>query len=257
MPEATYTIGLPTPPTTKWDDVSSQISKHSATIGDRALFVEWEAKLEAAEAIQHTGLPHGDLSDALAAYRHYLYGKGADFSFSYERYVLNDPSGKTTLDNAILDIEEGAAALYADNFAGKPASFQVTGTAIPCGRRHAVKFPYPQTENWQKAIGYHIIWLSGSVQVMLQGSKPNFSMTMTLHGVDKYNFNPGSIDIATGTPDDPNAELEAAGLANSFMNYSTLQRTVRWSDTGSPVTLQTDASRVRQPQSNYRLRNRL
>lgn len=219
MPEATYSIGLPQHPSMTWDDVSRSMPRHSPTLGDRALLVEWEAKLEAAEAIH--------------------------------------PSGKITLDNAVTDIEQGIERLYGSTFAGKPATFKVTGTAIPCGRLHAVKFPYPRTENWQKAIGYHVIWLSADVSVVMQAGRPCFSMVMTLHGEDKYNFNPGNIDIATGTPDDPNAELEAAGLARSFMHYSTLQRTVRWTNAGPPEMLPTNQNRVRQPQDNFRVRNRV
>ncbi len=51
-------------------------------------------------------------------------------------------------------------------------------------------------------------------------------------------------------------ELEAAGLAYGYMNYSTLQRTVRWTDTSAPVLAPT-SGRSRQPQDNRRLRNRL
>ena len=257
MPEATYTLGPPRRPDSKWDDVTDSLAKHSATWSDDALFAEWRIKLEAAEAIQHTPLPHSDLPDALAAYRHYLFGKGADFTFSYERYVANDVSGRTTLNNALLDIEQGAELLYAANLKGKAGSFKITGTAIPCGRTGAVKFPYPLTENWQKTIGYHIIWLSGDVSAELKGNQPSFTMTVTLHGEDKYNFNPGSVDIATGTPDDPNAELEAAGLAHSYMDYATLQRTVRWTKVGDATLLKTNTDRQRQPDSNVRLRNRI
>ena len=35
-------------------------------------------------------IPHHDLPDALAAYRHFLYCKGADRTFSYERYVASN-----------------------------------------------------------------------------------------------------------------------------------------------------------------------
>ena len=170
-------------------------------------------------------LPHNDLSDALAAYRHYLYGKGAQRTFSYERYVTNDLSGKTTLANAIDDIEEGAEQLCKANFTGKTATFKITGTAIPCGKRHFLAFPYPMTENWQKAIGYHVIWLNGDVTVSLLGAQPNFSMVITLHAEDKYNFNNGASDIATGIPDSANGELEAAGLANGYIDVSPCKET--------------------------------
>jgi len=240
-----------------WDN-GFTAAHHAPTASDRVLLAEWIAKLEIAEGAQKVPLlPHNDLSDALSGYRHYLYGNGKDRMFSYERYVRSDPSGKVTLDNAILDIEEGAEQIYNAHFSGKPATFKISGTAIPCGKLHGRKFPYPQTENRQKAIGYHVIWLSGDVAVTLLGNQPQFNMVVTLHAKDKYNFNPGAADIATGTPDAQNGELEAAGLARAYMHYSTLQRTVRWTSVGSTVLLPTNESRVRQPQDNFRLRNRL
>lgn len=256
MPEATYTIGLPTHPPVAWDNGFS-VTKHSPTARDYALLAEWIALLNAGEAGQKVPLlPHNDLSDALAAYRHYLYGNGKDRIFSYERYVTNDLSGKTTLENALSDIEEGAEQLYRASLAGQPANFKITGTAIKCGRRHSAEFPYPVTENWQKAIGYHVIWLSSDVAVTLAANQPNFSMVVTVHAEDRYNFNNGAADIATGIPDSANGELEAAGLAYGYMNYSTLQRTVRWTDASAPVLMPT-SGRTRQPQDNRRLRNRL
>lgn len=257
MPEATYTIGLPVHPPIVWDN-GFAVAKHSPTAKDYALLAEWVAILNAGEAGQKVPLlPHNDLSDALAAYRHYLYGEGKDRTFSYERYITNDLSGKTTLENALDDIEEGAQQLYNANYAGKTATFKVTGTAVKCGRRHSTTFPYPATENWQKAIGYHVIWLSGDVTVTIMAGQPNFSMIVTVHAEDKYNFNNGAADIATGIPDSANGELEAAGLAHGYMNYSTLQRTVRWTTTSAPVLMPTSGGRVRQPEDNRRLRNRL
>ena len=81
-------------------------------------------------------------------------------------------------------------------------------------------------------------------------------MVVTVHAEDRYNFNNGAADIATGIPDSANGELEAAGLAYGYMNYSTLQRTVRWTNTSAPVLVPT-SGRSRQPQDNRRLRNRL
>ncbi len=121
MPEANYIISPPVHPLIAWDS-GFAVTKHSPTAKDYALLTERVAILNTGEAGQKVPLlPHNDLSDALAAYRHYLYGDGKDRTFSYERYVTNDISGKATLENSLDDIEEGAQQLYQANFAGKPA----------------------------------------------------------------------------------------------------------------------------------------
>ena len=186
-----------------------KLAPRSATMADRAKYAEWAALLEAAEAAQGVPLvPHNDLPDALAAYRHFLYGKGTDRTFSYERYVANDASGRTTLENAVLDFRRGVEALAAARTVSAPPALQVNSGPIPCGsgqKNFEPLFPYPDTENWQKAIGSHVIWLSGSVTVGSLGSQATFVGVMTLHAEDRYNFNPGATDIATGSPTPPTA----------------------------------------------------
>jgi hypothetical protein len=232
-------------------------------LGDRAKFAEWSTLLAGAEAVQGVPLvPHNDLPDALAAYRHFLYGRGADRSFSYDRYVLGDASGKTTLDNAVLDFRRGAEELATARSPTAPTTFQVTGTAISCGSDDpdlGALFPYPVTENWQKAIGAHAIWLSGSVSITTSGTERNFFAHMTLHAEDRYNFNPGNQDISTGIPDDANGRFETSGLAQQYMNYSTLIRVLRWkgSTADSPVVTRVANRRERKPQDNVRIRNRI
>jgi hypothetical protein len=219
--------------------------------------------LEGAEAVQGVPfVPHNDLPDALAAYRHFLYGRGTDRTFSYERYVAGDGSGKVTLDNAVLDFRRGVEELANGRSVAAPSSFQVTGSAIPCGSDDpdlGALFPYPITENWQKAIGAHWIWLSGSVTVGKSGLDPSFVAQMTLHAEDRYNFNPGAHDINTDIPDSANGRFEVSGLARQYMNYSTLIRMVRWkgSTTDSPTVTRVASRRERKPQDNLRARNRL
>jgi len=84
-------------------------------------------------------------------------------------------------------------------------------------------------------------------------------MFFTLHAEDRYNFNPGSMDIATGAPDSLNGELEVSGLAQQYMNYSTLTRHITWNglSTGSYDATGSPDRRVRQPSDNRRLRTRL
>jgi hypothetical protein len=124
---ATYQIGPPLRPSIRHDNGFLDRFAHRApTVADRAKYAEWAALLEAAEAAQGIPLiPHNDLPDALAAYRHFLYGRGKDRNFSYDRYVASDSSGRTTLDNAILDLRRGVEALAS----ARPVGALVTGLA--------------------------------------------------------------------------------------------------------------------------------
>jgi hypothetical protein len=85
-------------------------------------------------------------------------------------------------------------------------------------------------------------------------------MALALHADDRYTFNPGDHDIATGIPDDANGQLELAGLGHQYMNHSTLNRVIRWwhMDLGpSSGTLTAPPGRARRPQDNRRVRNRV
>lgn len=176
-----------------------------------------------------------DSPDGIDAYKHFLEGGGSDRTFDYEKFVKDDPSGQTVVNNATTDLQKGVEDLYNQiiakdpSLAGKTLNFKVTGGAITVGG--ATKFPYPATDNWQKAIGGHSIWTSGTVTVtppQTAGGKPQFSMRMTLHAEDRYNFNPNQKDIETKAPDALRGRLEQVGLAKQYMNYATLQRDVTW-----------------------------
>jgi hypothetical protein len=194
-----------------------------------------------------------DLVDANAAYRHFLDGDGTDRQFSYERYIENDPSGQTTLNNLIADAQKNVEVLGANR-----DSFSITSDAYAMGGGDP-RFPYPQTENWQKTIGAHIAWTSADVQATGTGPDRTYTMTITAHVEDRYNFNPGAQDIATGIPDSDNGTFEVTGLAHQYMNYSTVTRTVTWKagDAAHPQIVDTDTSRNRMPSDNRRVRNRL
>lgn len=175
------------------------------------------------------------LDDGIAAYRHFLEGNGADRTFSYDKFVEEDPSGQTVLNNATTDLQRGVEDIYNQMIAADPSlrdqpiTFDVTGGSITVGASN--RFPYPQTEDWQKAIGGHPIWTSGTVTVTPSSTPsgaPTFSMDMTLHAEDRYNFNPGQADIATGVPDATRGKLEQTGLAHQYTQYATLEREVTW-----------------------------
>jgi hypothetical protein len=189
-----------------------------------------------------------DLHDGIDAYRHFLDGGGRDRNFSYEKFVNDDESGRTILNNATTDTQKGVEDLYNQMIArdpslrGRPVTFNITGGAITAGGGN--RFPYPETENWQKAIGGHTIWTSATVTVnppSTPGGRPEFSMRMTLHAEDRYNFNPGQSDIATGVPDATRGKLEMTGLAHQYMNYATLQRDVRWTQGNIVATTTSEA----------------
>ena len=119
--------------------------------------------------------------------------------------------------------------------------------------------PYPATANWQKALGAHFLWVSADVTASCVKQKIYFDADITVHMEDRYNFNLGAADVATGIPDEANGRFEIAGLAHQYTNYGTLTRHVRWED-GAPTTSHlTNApnGRQRKPSDNRRVRNRL
>lgn len=251
-PAATYSAGVAQrPKSIKHDDGFLSLGKRAPKPEDYAKLAKWKLMLEGGEALRP------DLVDALAAYRHFLQGNGQSRIFSYDRYVMNDEAGKITLHNAILDIQQGAIEYWKNN--GKPNSYMITGTEIQCSAG-SVEFPYPHTENWQKAIGAHVIWISGTVTVTMPATAiPRFKLIMTLHAEDRYNFNPGQADIVTGIPDSDNGIFEMTGLGHQYDHFSTLVRVITWEGTSLGVISAsgTKISRDRQPQDNRRLRNRI
>lgn len=182
---------------------------------DYAAYAKWRATLEAAEAAQGIGpFDKTHMPDALAAYRHFLEASGAPRFFSYERYVRNDKSGQTTVANQISEAENAALNLYLESGKIAEESFDFTATD-GLGAGNGPTFPYPATENWQKAIGAHNFWISGVVAAVLApptGWKGaalvdhvDFELELTVHVEDMYNFNTeGAVDIATGIPDADN-----------------------------------------------------
>jgi hypothetical protein len=272
MPLAQYTIGPPTRPNIQHDNGHLSLSAkdgcfdpskyRNPTAADYAQRAKWLALLEGGEAGQGTLSLFSDklvLPDALPAYRHFQFGKGKDRVFSYERYVAGDRSGAITLANAIKDAQEGAELIYVSVFRGQSkVHFQMTGTAIEAGYKSS-KFPYPATTNWQFAIGGHSIWISAEVDVVAQNNIPQFSMVMTLHAEDRYNFDYGKQAIGFGIPDSENGVFEVTRLAHQYMNYGTLQRTVTWTGISSNNTSssRSDSKRDRKPSDNRRIRNRV
>ena len=233
-------MGPPKRPNIIHDTGFASLPRRTATASDYLYLAKWKAMLEGAEILRP------DLTDAVAAYRHFLNGEGKPRRFSYDRYVMNDASGQVTLRNAILDFQ--FAAIYA-----------WLTTNLPYISSH---FPYPATENWQKAIGAHAIWLSGSVDIITNAHDargPLFKCQMTLHAEDRYNFNPGDQDIATSAKDEENGRFEQTRLAFGFDHFSELSRYLEWrgTDLGVALSAKPNTTRLRQPPNNRQVANRI
>ncbi|MEU1190093.1 hypothetical protein [Streptomyces sp. NPDC005859] len=112
--------------------------------------------------------------------------------------------------------QEWAEKLQKKNGKGE---FTMTGGAVNVGGKD-----YPKSENWQKAIGELHIW--GSASVTSKGE--SLSMRITIHAKDRWDFNKGMDDIATGTPDSVNGRFAELGWAKPFMTSGTVTRTVTW-----------------------------
>src|SRR5690606_35844215 len=117
-----------------------------------------------------------------------------------------------------------AAALEFSDRTGKTGfTMQTAGIAISTSNS---RYPYPGTENWQKAIGAHVIWIEAEVKAIIEDKKRNFEVNMTIRAEDRYNFNPGAADIATGIPDSDNGIFEITGLGKEFDGSASLKRRV-------------------------------
>lgn len=266
LPIPVFTVGPPLAPKIKHDDGHlGAFRSRRPTAADYAELTKWVARLEVGEAIQGVPfLPKSDLPDALAAYRHFLFGKGKARTVSYESYIRNDPSGEITLHNASTHAQLAAEQLLLSLQSSGKYAFDMSSSAIQCGldpeeSAWGELYPYPQTENWQKTIGAHCLWLSARVSSAGTPTGANMTMYLTLHVEDRYNFNPGDSDIATGIPDEANGRFELAGLGTQYMNYASVTRILRWTLLSSQRTTAMDnyASRLRRPADSRRLRNRL
>lgn len=181
-----------------------------------------------------------DLDHALPAYQHFLNGEGADRTFNYEAFLKDDASGQTVRDSALSDVRTAGDQLYADlddqvgTEPGSQITFQMRSDAFTVGG--SSRFPYPDTEDWQKAIGGHSAWTSSEVTVTRQEDGSLMAVAdVTIHAEDRYNFNPGQADIATGAPDSERGVLEETGLAQQYTQTGEAEFQTAWI-IGAPAT---------------------
>lgn len=255
-----YKLGQPERPPIHHDNGHlDAFPRREPTVSDHIQYAKWRAKLDGSEALCSgptaklvPACNFEDLSDANAAYRHFLIGAGKDRQLNYERYLANDDAGKKVVPNVLHDFQQHAEIIGKDRL-----RFSMTGTEYSIGNGGIA--PYPATSNWQKAIGAHYLWVSADLSVKAdKEGKIHYAADLVFHMEDRYNFNPGATDIATGIPDAENGVFEITGLAHQYTNYATVQRHVEWVEgSWESATSGAPTARQRKPQDNRRLRNKL
>lgn len=200
-----YREGPPTTPQVEFDNDFPYDPEFEPEASDYMNYAKWVGMLTGASALKY-------LPDGCMTYSHYLFGDGKTISVDYEKAYRQDSGVKTSVD---AKINEGiTAAVQYYNSTGK-TDFSLTGGPTTAKN-------YPVTQNWQKAIGGHTLWNSMDVSV-----KDNMmSIDLSVHELDRYNFNKGAEDIATGASDDQNGRFESAGWAHSFNTESELHRKI-------------------------------
>lgn len=183
-----------------------------AEFSDYANWVKWGAMLNGGTAIKND-----ELEDALKCYAHYRYGDGDDLEIDYAKAYREDSAIRSAVDGYVYDTQLAVEDMIRQ---GKQPPFQITSELMPVGYPN-----YPVTENWQKAIGAHHIWISADVSMNADGE---IVMKTTIHEIDRYNFNAGSADITTGAKDDENGRFERLGWAHSFTTKGSMDMDVQW-----------------------------
>lgn len=272
----TYSLGPPARPPIHHDNGHLDAYRpRSPGLRDYAAYAGWQVILNGAEAVQGVGpFEKTHMPDALAAYRHFMAGTGLPRRILYERYVRNDSNGRVTVRNQIAEAMNAALNLYVTGGGIRDEVFEFTGSALFGGSSRMPAFPYPATENWQKALGAYAFWISGACSAVVSPPpgwtapvglpQVRFELTLTVHVEDMYNFNTeGAVDIATGIPDSANGQFEVTGLARQYLNYDEISRTVSWwgsATEGFAPSLGDQIDRMRRqrgPQDARRARDRV
>jgi RHS repeat-associated protein len=168
------------------------------------------------------------LDNAIPAYWHFLDASGNDYHFDLANYLephsfgITDKSGVKMLENVERILRVASEDLVKS---GEPALIMSRGFQVGDDDK---RFPYPSSEDWQKAVGGFSFYVTASVSRTEDGGFYSYSASYTIHAEDRYNFNPSQKDIKTGTPDSDNGRFELTGLAKQFMQYGRYSKNVKW-----------------------------
>ena len=199
-----------------------------ATMSDYGNWVYWGTLSNGAEFLNH-------LPDGVKTYEHYRDGNGEPLEIDYARAYNEDASIKANADRCVAETNVAVQEMIAS---GEQPPFSITSEFITAS-------PYPETENWQKAIGGHQVWISADVST---GENGEVVVETTVHEMDRYNFNRGMNDIATGTPDDVNGRFEQLGWAHSFDTYGSVSFRSEFDENGEisvPEVIEGDGREAR------------
>ena len=236
-----YHIGKPTRPNIVHDNGFLDVEeKRAPTKEDYEQLSKWKRMLWGAELLCNNELlrkattsltdkcASGALHDATAAYRHFLEGKGKPYTVDYEKYLREDSAALELKVKLRKDFQKHMEIIGKDR-----VKFSVTSEAYAIGPRKFAQSP--ASENWQKTIGAHYIWISADVTVTTNKSAEIvYRADVTIHMEDKYNFNPGKSDEKTGIADKENGRFEVTGLGQQFLTYGTAKREWEWIE-GQPA----------------------
>lgn len=236
-----YHIGKPTRPNIVHDNGFLDVEeKRAPTKEDYEQLSKWKRMLWGAELLCNNELlrkattsltdkcASGALHDATAAYRHFLEGKGKPYTVDYEKYLREDSAALELKVKLRKDFQKHMEIIGKDR-----VKFSVTSEAYAIGPGKFAQSP--ASENWQKTIGAHYIWISADVTVTTNKSAEIvYRADVTIHMEDKYNFNPGKSDEKTGIADKENGRFEVTGLGQQFLTYGTAKREWEWIE-GQPA----------------------
>lgn len=203
-----YTTGNSPDRNIKFDNFYPFGSKRGeATWEDYLSWWKWEGYLRGGQAARP------DLDDALPMYEHYRDGSGIPRTFDLEEGYREDSAIKAQVDEELSQVITAADELAKDGY---------TSTEFHSENKTANK--YPVTENWQKTVGGYSYYSDSKLTVV--GDTVTLETTVTAR--DRWNFDAGKSDNATGTPDSENGRFEELGWAQSFDTSGTVTRTYTW-----------------------------
>ena len=207
-----YRIGRGSRVRYEFDDDFRFDPSASPTAADRRSWLRWGATSYGARVLRP------DLDDAVAGYEHYRGGTGGPVVVDLAEAYREDIEVRTAVDTEIRAAVDAAKRLGAGTSA---QTFPIVGT-VWSGRT--------ATENWNKTLGMYLLW--GTADVRLDGTR--VTVTVTVHVLDRYNFNREGLDLATAIPDEANGRFEQLGWARGFDVTGSLTRTFT-AEIGSPA----------------------
>lgn len=190
-------------PQITWDNDFPFDPNAKATLVDRWNWAEYFVLLTGARVV---------FPDGAKAYAHFRGNSGDDLTVNYERAIEEDVEVKKGILNELDAVEKAVKEMHdgeEPSFKFHSVSARLVGTV---------------TENWDKAIGDHRVWSTGTVTY----DKDNCQLVVevTIEMEDRYNFNRGQADKKRGNLDEDNGRFEELGWAKSFYSRGKITRKI-------------------------------